>query len=59
MSRPDLTLCRACGAKLEPALALAGSLRCHDCRDLQRPLQAEFVRRSRASAPEMEAADER
>ena len=35
--------CLACGGALEQALKVSGSLRCHDCRDLQAPLRPELV----------------
>ena len=44
--------CLACGGRMESALRHAGSLRCMECRDLDRSLDASLVeaqrRRSRA-----------
>jgi hypothetical protein len=39
----DQPKCLACGGALEQALKVSGSLRCHDCRDLQAPLRPEHV----------------
>ena len=39
--------CLACGEPLEPTLAFAASLRCHDCRACRAPLQAELVEQAR------------
>jgi hypothetical protein len=41
-------ICLACGDELAPALAEAGSLRCHGCRVLRAPLQAPLARLQRA-----------
>jgi hypothetical protein len=38
-----LSTCLACGAGLAAPLRLAGSLRCHDCRDSGAPLRRELV----------------
>lgn len=35
--------CLACGQSIEAALLQLGSLRCLECRDLQRPLDPELV----------------
>jgi hypothetical protein len=37
-------ICLACGRELPESLRWAASLRCHDCRDLNTPLRAEFGR---------------
>jgi hypothetical protein len=38
-----LSTCMACGSRMAPCLALAGSPRCHDCRDVNAPLRADLV----------------
>ena len=40
---PEQTKCLACGGALAQALTVAGSLRCHDCRDERAPLREEYV----------------
>lgn len=42
-----LDTCLACGDALVPALAFAGSLRCHDCRVDEAPLRPELVQQVR------------
>jgi alkylhydroperoxidase family enzyme len=42
--------CLACGARIAPALAIAASLRCHDCRDSHAPLRPELVQPVRGLA---------
>ncbi|MBV8080548.1 MAG: hypothetical protein JO186_09280 [Actinobacteria bacterium] len=37
--------CLACGRALPEALLLAGSLRCQDCRDADKPLDPELCAR--------------
>jgi hypothetical protein len=39
--------CLACGARIAPSLAIAASLRCHDCRDTNAPLRRELVQPAR------------
>jgi len=39
--------CLACGERLAPVLARAGSLRCHDCRDRRAPLRSELLAQAR------------
>jgi hypothetical protein len=41
-------ICLACGDELPESLRAAGSLRCHDCRELNAPLQLEHARWERA-----------
>jgi hypothetical protein len=43
-----LLICLACGDDLPPPLARAGSLRCHDCRSAEAPLEIWLVHRQRA-----------
>lgn len=38
-----LSVCLACGVKMESALSRLGSLRCHDCRDTSAPLDPRRV----------------
>jgi hypothetical protein len=40
---PEQPKCLACGGVLAPTLRVSGSLRCHDCRDVNAPLRAEYV----------------
>jgi hypothetical protein len=47
---PEQPKCLACGGVLAPALGVSGSLRCHDCRDLNAPLREEYVE-PQAAAP--------
>ena len=42
------TICLGCGAELRDVLA--GSLRCHRCREAHAPLLAKHARRRRAKA---------
>jgi hypothetical protein len=35
---PRLRICLSCGGALAPVLACLGSIRCHDCRDRQSPI---------------------
>ncbi len=46
----DLTGCLACGAPLEPALVLACSIRCHDCRATHAPVDPRLFERARLEA---------
>jgi hypothetical protein len=46
--------CLACGEPMGPALTLAASLRCHDCRASHAPLRADLVERARRSAEQPE-----
>jgi hypothetical protein len=47
-ARPMFALiCLSCGSELQPTLAEAGSLRCHDCRARERPLRPELAKRQR------------
>jgi hypothetical protein len=39
--------CLACGTTLAKSLALAGSPRCHDCRDVDAPLRADLFARQK------------
>jgi alkylhydroperoxidase family enzyme len=39
----EQTKCLACGEALAQALRVAGSLRCHDCRDAHAPLREDLV----------------
>src|SRR6266516_1108872 len=41
--------CLACGGRMEPALSNAGSLRCLECRESQRSLDASLVAARRRS----------
>lgn len=43
-----LLICLACGNDLPPPLARAGSLRCHDCRSEEAPLEPWLVHRQRS-----------
>jgi hypothetical protein len=46
--------CLACGAPMGPALTLAASLRCHDCRAGHAPLREDLVEHARRSAVQPE-----
>jgi hypothetical protein len=43
MTKPRTTTCLACGVALSPSLERSGSLRCHDCRDVDAPLRGDLV----------------
>jgi hypothetical protein len=43
MTKPSTTTCLACGVELSPSLERSGSLRCHDCRDVDAPLRSDLV----------------
>jgi hypothetical protein len=43
-----LLICLACGDDLPAALARSGSLRCHDCRSEEAPLESWLVHRQRS-----------
>lgn len=47
---PEQSKCLACGERLEAALVIVGSLRCHDCRELHAPLRPELVEEERRAA---------
>jgi hypothetical protein len=53
---PSEAICLACGAVLTPALGLAGSTRCQDCRDARAVLRAELLARQRLTARPADAA---
>jgi hypothetical protein len=38
-----LAICLACGAEMAPALQLAASMRCHECRAAGAPLKRSLV----------------
>jgi hypothetical protein len=40
---PHTPRCLSCGAQLAPTLAWLASLRCHDCRDSQAPINRALV----------------
>ena len=41
---PPDPICLSCGAELAPTLARLASLRCHDCRDSNAPINAHLIR---------------
>jgi hypothetical protein len=43
--------CLACGEEMAPVLWQAGSLRCHDCREVGAPLRIELVELALGSRP--------
>ena len=45
----DNARCLACGGRIETALIHVGSIRCLECREVNRPLDASLVEHQRAS----------
>jgi hypothetical protein len=41
---PSDPICLSCGGELAPTLARLASLRCHDCRDSNAPINAHLIR---------------
>jgi hypothetical protein len=39
----NASLCLACGGEVAPSLSRTGSVRCHDCRDVDAPLRPDLV----------------